>query len=114
MSAWCIMLIVTALGIGAFLAGWQLIQAQERINAQQEEKIKAYEAQIKELNLAIEEFQQKIEAVQKEKEKLLSKIKELEQTIEEQEAEISRLSIMLSDKKPTGKKLHQKRPKILD
>ena len=120
MIAWCLMLAVIGLGTGAFIAGWHLVQAQDRINREKDEEIRSYKNKIKELEAYVQQINQKLEEEVKARtelqEKLKEKIEEYERMIEEREEEIARLRLRLAEKERAGpgKRFRPKRSRILE
>jgi peptidoglycan hydrolase CwlO-like protein len=114
MSLWCLMFIITAFGLGAFVAGWQLIQAQERLNEKNEEEIKRCMQYKEEAEAQLNEYTKKIKKLEEENKALKERIDKLESILEERETEIATLKKILSEKTAPGHKTRHRRSRILD
>ncbi|BAT71916.1 chemotaxis protein MotB [Thermosulfidibacter takaii ABI70S6] len=114
MNPWCLMSVITAFGLGAFIAGWQLIQAQERVNQQKEEELRRCKSEKEELEIQLNDSTAKLQSLEEENSALKEKIENLEKLVEEKEMEIASLKRMLNEKGGIKHKSRHRRPRILD
>ncbi len=105
---------VVGLGAGAFVAGWHLVRAQERLSAkarQEVERVKLEKRMVEEQMARLEEI---LEKEKQEKEQLKEKLREMENQLEEREEEITRLKLLLAEKSQGHRRGRVRRSRMLE
>ncbi len=105
---------VIGIGAGAFITGWHLVKAQERLSRKVEQKLEELKREKQLLEEQITRLEEIIEKEKSEKEQLKEKIKELEYELETREEEITRLRLILAEKSQGAKGRRPRRTRLLE